>query len=91
MIYGRIGACHQLWVAGAALGAGAARTALGDHNPAFYAEGRLRVVAHTDVFRREAVLQAADVASFVVLPVTGEGATAQDKHGKFNYEKRVQQ
>ena len=45
----------------------------------------------TAVFYRGEVLKGADVATFVVLPGIGEGATAQDKHGKFNYDKRVSQ
>ncbi len=43
------------------------------------------------VFYRGDVVTGADAASFVVLPGAGEGVTAQDKHGQFNYEKRVQQ
>ena len=48
-------------------------------------------VSDRDVFYRGDVLKDADVASFVVLSPTEIGVTAQDKHGKFNYEKRVQQ
>ena len=39
VIYGWIGACHQLGASGAALAAGTVRTALGDYSPAFWAVG----------------------------------------------------
>lgn len=45
VIYGWIGACHQLGASLAALGAGALRTALGDYNLAFYAAGGLCIAA----------------------------------------------
>lgn len=46
-------------------------------------------VSDENVFYRGEVLKGADVASFTVLPLTTEGATAQDKNGQFNYRKRV--
>lgn len=48
-------------------------------------------VSDSAVYYRGEVIKGADPATFVVLPITGEGPTAQDKLGKFNYEKRVQQ
>ncbi|MEO7996464.1 MAG: DKNYY domain-containing protein [Gemmatimonadaceae bacterium] len=47
-------------------------------------------VSDSSVYYRGEVLKGADRASFVVLPI-GDGPTAQDKLGTFNYEKRVQQ
>ncbi|MEO7362367.1 MAG: DKNYY domain-containing protein [Gemmatimonadaceae bacterium] len=48
-------------------------------------------VSDKSVFYRGDALKGADVASFVVLTETVVGVTARDKHGPFNYEKRVQQ
>lgn len=45
VIYGWIGACHQLGASLAALGAGALRTALGDYNLAFFLAGGLCIAA----------------------------------------------
>lgn len=48
-------------------------------------------VSDSAVFYRGEVVKGADPATFTVLPITTDGPTAQDKLGKFNYEKRVQQ
>lgn len=48
-------------------------------------------VSDAAVFYRGGIVKGADPATFVVLPVTSDGPTAQDKLGKFNYEKRVEQ
>ena len=45
VIYGWIGACHQMGASLAAFGAGALRTALGDYNLSFYIAGTLCIVA----------------------------------------------
>jgi len=45
VIYGWIGASHQLGASAAAFGAGAIRTALGDYQVAFWTAGALCVVA----------------------------------------------
>ncbi|MGV3708612.1 MAG: DKNYY domain-containing protein, partial [Gemmatimonas sp.] len=51
--------------------------------------GRAYAVTETEVFYEGKVLKGADAATFTVLPVSPDSATAQDKHGQFNYEKRV--
>lgn len=48
-------------------------------------------LSDSQVFYRGEVLRGADAATFVVLPATGDGPTAQDKDGKFNHDKRVPQ
>ena len=58
---------------------------------AFHVLSNGYAVSDEFVFYRGDVLKDADVASFVVLTETVIGVTAQDKHGQFNYEKRVQQ
>src|SRR4029453_18889169 len=45
VIYGWIGACHQLGASMAAFGAGAIRTSLGDYRVAFWIAGTLCVLA----------------------------------------------
>ncbi|MBC8086018.1 MAG: DKNYY domain-containing protein [Phycisphaerae bacterium] len=48
-------------------------------------------IADNKVFYDGAVLTDADAATFEVLPVVSDSASAQDKHGKFNYAKRITQ
>lgn len=45
VVYGWIGACHQLGASAAAFGAGAIRTSLGDYRMAFFIAGALCLVA----------------------------------------------
>jgi hypothetical protein len=46
-------------------------------------------IADDKVWYGGEVLKDADAATFEVFPLSGDSITAQDKHGKFNYAKRI--